>query len=166
MVGSERTYNAYKNAVEKTLPKNIDFGRYWAMYSQIMKACYENPKVTDKKSILQCLFNAAKLGLNPDPVFGQIYFIPYKGVLTYQIGYKGMLELSRRSGKISNIRSGRVFEKDPWEFNETETGQHFRVAPAFQLTEKERGKEIFCYSQEPSPVASTRHPLPKGEVDW
>jgi recombination protein RecT len=144
MVGSEQRFRAYKGAVEKTVPKDIPFDRYWAMYQQIMKGFYDDPKVTNKDSILSVMFNAAKLGLNPDPVFGQIYFVPYSGVLTYQIGYKGMLELSRRSGKVKNVRAGLVFEKDKWSYFEDETGQHYRIEP--NLAEANRGKELFGYS--------------------
>jgi recombination protein RecT len=144
MVGSEQKFKAYKGAVEKTIPKTIDFGRYWQMYVQIMQGFYKQTNVSDKDSILSCMFNAAKLGLNPDPVFGQIYFIPYKGVLTYQLGYKGMIELSRRSGVIKNVRAGLVYEKDNWEYYEDEKGQHYKIEPA--LAELDRGKELFGYS--------------------
>jgi len=144
MVGSEQKFKAYKGAVEKTVPKDIDFGRYWQMYVQIMQGFYLDSKVTNKDSILTCMFNAAKLGLNPDPVFGQIYFIPYAGVLTYQLGYKGMIELSRRSGKVKNVRAGLVYEKDSYYFFEDEHGQHYKIEP--NLKEADRGKLIFGYS--------------------
>jgi recombination protein RecT len=144
MVGSQDRYNRYKAAVEKTIPKGNDFARYWVMYQQILQGFYSDSKVTDKDSILSCMFTAAKLGLNPDPVFGQIYFVPYGGALTYQIGYKGMIELSRRSGSVRNIRAGLVHEKDKWEYWEDEKGQHYRIEPA--LAEQDRGKELFGYS--------------------
>jgi len=144
MVGSEQKFKAYKGAVEKTVPKNVDFGRYWVMYMQIMQNFYNDEKVTRKDSILSCMFNSAKLGLNPDPIFGQIYFVPYQGVLTYQLGYKGMIELSRRSGVVKNVRAGLVYEKDDWHYYEDESGQHFKFAP--KLAEADRGKEIFGYS--------------------
>jgi recombination protein RecT len=91
------------------------------------------------------MFNAVKLGLNPDPVFGEIYFIPYSGKLTYQIGYKGMIKLSMNSGYVTDVRSDRVFEKDTWEFYEDEKGQHYKFIPNFAAG-KDRGKELFVYS--------------------
>jgi recombination protein RecT len=146
MVGSAEKYNAYKNAVQKVIPAGVETGRYWQMYVMMMQQFYKDPKITNKESILSCLFNAPKLGLIPDPVMGQIYFIPYKGVLTYQIGYKGMITLSIRSGLVSNVRTGRVFERDNWKYYEDEIGQHYYFEPALQLKQSERGKEIFCYS--------------------
>lgn len=147
VAGGPDRYRQYKSVVEKLLPKSVDASRYMAMYLQIANKWIDEPKVTDKCSILTCLFNAPKLALNPDPVFGQIYFIPYKGVLTYQIGYKGMIQLSLNSGKISNVRAGLVFEKDKWHYHEDETGQHYHFEPALELSKQaDRGREIFGYS--------------------
>jgi recombination protein RecT len=147
MVGSESKFKAYKSAVEKTIPKGMDFGRYWQMFVQIMQSWYNNPKVTDKNSILTCLFNAAKLSLNPDPVFGQIYFIPYKGVLTYQIGYKGMIRLSLNTKEVVGIASGLVYEKDQWDYFLDEKGTHFLWRPDLKAESKKmRGKELFGFS--------------------
>lgn len=144
VMGSQEKVKQYHSAIERALPKDIDAQRYWALYAQICQEWIANPKITDKKSVITTMFNAVKLGLNPDPAFGQIYFIPYSGSLTYQIGYKGMIELSRRSGKVANVRAGRIFEKDNWSYFEDEKGQHYHLEP--NLKEAERGKEIFCYS--------------------
>ncbi len=147
LAGSAEKLNKYRAVVEKTVPKELNAGgRYWAMYIQMIQKFISDPKVTKKETILPCLYNAAKLGLIPDPVMGQIYFIPYSGELTYQIGYKGMVALSYRSGKIKNIRAGQVFEKDEWTFHEDENGQHYHFEPALSLSERERGRELFVYS--------------------
>lgn len=134
VAGSKEKYLQYKGVVEKMLPKSIDASRYSAMYMQIANNFINNQAVTDKKSVLTCLFNAPKLGLNPDPVFGHIYFIPYKGVLTYQIGYRGMVKLSENSGKVINVRAGLVYEKDNWHYHEDENGQHYHLEPSLELT--------------------------------
>lgn len=147
VAGSKEKYMHYKGVVEKMLPKTANSSRYMAMYLQIANTAINNPNVNDKKSVLTCLFNAPKLGLNPDPVFGQIYFIPYKGVLTYQIGYKGMIRLSLNSGLVICVRANLVFEKDKWNYFEDEIGQHYRIEPALEITsKKDRGKELFGYS--------------------
>lgn len=142
IAGSEKRWQAYQDTAAKMLPNKIDKGRYMAMYLGILKGFLVNPKVTNKKSILNCAFNAPKLGLMPDPVFGQIYFIPYKGVLTYQIGYRGMITMADRAGL--RVRAGLVYAKDEFEFYEDEVGQHFKHRPL--LKEKERGIEICAYS--------------------
>lgn len=147
VAGSIEKFKAYRGAVERALPKSMEPGRYWTIYVQLMQKFMEDQKVSDKQSIFPCMFNAAKLALNPDPVMGQIYFIPYKGVLTYQIGYKGLIELAYRSGRVANIRAGLVYEKDKWTFNETETGQHYNFEPFLMAKNfADRGKRLFGYS--------------------
>lgn len=144
VAGSEQRWHRYKQSVEAVIPSQYkkDIKRYTEMYLKIAQSFLHNENVRDKKSILTCLYNAPALGLNPDPVFGHIYFIPYSGVLTYQIGYKGMIQLSYNTGKIRNVRSNLVYENDEFDYYEDETGQHFKHRPVFG----NRGKEICGYS--------------------
>jgi recombination protein RecT len=142
LAGSEKRWNAYQETASKMLPDKIDKGRYMTMYLNVLRGFLTNPKVINKHSILACAFNAPKFGLLPDPVFGQIYFIPYKGVLTYQLGYRGMITLADRAGL--RVRAGIVYEKDEFDYFEKEDGQHFLHRPI--ISEKERGKEICVYS--------------------
>lgn len=64
-------------------------------------------------SIVQSAYRAAMLNLSPDPVLGEAYIVPYKGVATLQIGYKGMIKLALRGGirKIyaQIVREGEAF---------------------------------------------------------
>lgn len=145
LAGSQDRYNRYVNSVKNVLPavQKKEAARYWSIYAQMMQDFLKDPYVTNKQSILTCMYNAPKLGLNPDKVFGQIYFIPYKGVLTYQIGYKGMVKLSLNTGKVINVRAGLVYEADEWDYYEDEKGQHYIHRPKF--TQK-RGNEICGYS--------------------
>jgi len=146
VAGSQKRWDAYVRSVKNVLPKHQrnESQRYFSMYSQMAQDFLKDPNVSNKASILTCMFNAPKLGLNPDKVFGHIYFIPYKGVLTYQIGYKGMIQLSLNSGKIRQVYADLVYEKDEWDFYRDEKGQHYIHRPA--LSEKVRGKEICGYS--------------------
>lgn len=151
VLGSADNLARYRKAVEQTLPKDQQEQgpRFWRIYSQLADKFLQDPKVTNKGSIITCMFNAPKLGLNPDPVFGQIFFIPYKGVLTYQVGYKGYVALAYRSGVIVNIRAGLVYEKEmqKWHFFEDELGQHFHHEPILDFKRPEdRGRRVLGYS--------------------
>ena len=141
---SEAKWERYKEQVFNIMPSHFkkDHKRYMQIYVSLANKFMNDEKVTNKKSILTCLYNAPTLGLNPDPVFGHIFFIPYKGVLTYQIGYKGMIQLSMNSGKIRNIRANLVYSSDEFDYYENETGQHFIHRPKFG----KRGNEICGYS--------------------
>jgi recombination protein RecT len=63
-------------------------------------------------SILSCAVQAAQLGLEIGGVMGQSYMVPYSGRATFQIGYRGMIELAFRSGHVANVYGSVVREKD------------------------------------------------------
>jgi len=73
-----------------------------------------------KASFLGAMMQAAQLGLELGPL-GHCYLIPYakkrnnviyEYEITFIIGYKGMIELARRSGNIKSIYANEVCEKD------------------------------------------------------
>lgn len=70
------------------------------------------------QSLLHCVLAAAELGLEPGGALGQFYLVPFKGVATPIIGYRGLLELARRSGQISSIRAVVVYAKDTFKLTE------------------------------------------------
>ena len=71
-------------------------------------------------SLLTAMVQSASLGLIPDPVLGQAYLIPYnnKGKMecSFQIGYKGLIALARRSGEINSISAQVVYTNDKFDF--------------------------------------------------
>lgn len=69
-------------------------------------------------SLLQCVLAAAEVGLEPGGVLGQFYLVPFGNVATPIIGYRGLLELARRSGQIASIRAVVVYAKDTFEMTE------------------------------------------------
>jgi recombination protein RecT len=62
-------------------------------------------------SICGAIMSCAQLGLEPG-IAGMLYLIPRGGKMTIQLGYRGMIELCHRSGKVSTIKSYSVFEND------------------------------------------------------
>lgn len=72
----------------------------------------------DKMSILQACMYAGRLGLEPNTPLQHAYFIPYNGVCQLQIGYRGMVELVRRSGY--RVQSEVVYANDEFTVSYTE----------------------------------------------
>ena len=62
-------------------------------------------------SVCGAIMSCAQLGLEPGSA-GMVYLIPRKGEMTIMLGYRGMIELCHRSGKVSTIKSYSVFEND------------------------------------------------------
>lgn len=64
------------------------------------------------ESICSSLFVAAQLGLEPGSHRGHAWLIPYGSECKIMIGYKGLIELAYRSGKVSSISADCVEEDD------------------------------------------------------
>jgi len=105
-----------KPQVAMALPKGMSEDR---MIRMAMSVVQQNPKLLDcsQQSVLGCIMTAAQLGLYPDnSVLGHAYFVPYKGVCTFIAGYKGLINLASRSGKVTSIMGYAVYEGDMFEF--------------------------------------------------
>jgi recombination protein RecT len=72
---------------------------------------------------------AASLGLEFNNALGQGYLIPYKGVCTFQPGYRGLITLALRSGRVHDVSAQMVLHQDNFEF-EYGTNEFLRHRPA------------------------------------
>jgi recombination protein RecT len=52
----------------------------------------------------------------PNGALGQAYLLPFKGAVQLIVGYRGLIELARRSGLISSIQCFVVHEKDSFKY--------------------------------------------------
>jgi recombination protein RecT len=75
----------------------------------------------DQTSFLGALMTCAQLGLEPGGPLGHAYLVPFenrkKGITEVQfiIGYRGMIELARRSGLLESIEARPVYEGDKFD---------------------------------------------------
>ena len=78
-----------------------------------------NPRLgqCNAASLLSAIFTCAQLGLEPGVALGHAFLIPYRDECQFQIGYKGMIELARRSGQIESLSARCVYENDAFEFS-------------------------------------------------
>lgn len=108
-----------KPEFEKALPSHITAER---MARVALTTIRTNPKLLECSvpSLMGAVVQAAQLGLEPG-LIGHCYIIPYGKEATFIIGYKGMIDLARRSGQIENIYAHAVYEKDTFEY---ELGLH------------------------------------------
>lgn len=110
--------NSHKSAFLSAIPKGtVEIDRF--MQSAVL--AITNPKMKNllncsKESIFRSLKEAASYGLELNGTLGQAYLIPYneKGVMTchFQMGYKGLIALARRSSTIKTIAAEPVYEND------------------------------------------------------
>ena len=85
-----------------------------------------NPQLYDctQSSIMDCVFKAATLDLPFGGVLGYAYLVPFQNRkggrtdCTLIVGYKGLMELCRRSGEILDIRAAHVYEGDEFKMTD------------------------------------------------
>ena len=68
-------------------------------------------------SVMSSALRAATMQLSCDPSLGQAYIVPFKGVATFQVGYRGLEQLALRTNKYrfintSYISEGQSIEED------------------------------------------------------
>ena len=104
---------AGKAQFEAALPKHMTGERFVRVAITCIR---QNPKLAgcSVPSLLGSFMTAAQLGLEPG-VLGQCYLIPYGTECQFQLGYKGMIELLRRTKQLLDIYAYPVYSND--EFN-------------------------------------------------
>jgi recombination protein RecT len=111
----------YKGEITKALPKHMTADR---MARIAMTEFRKTPALMkcDPATLFGAVIQCSQLGLEPGGTMGHAYLIPFenrrKGVTEVQfiIGYRGMLDLARRSGQIVSISAREVCENDKFRY--------------------------------------------------
>lgn len=124
----KRFFEANRGTLEALLPNHFDSER---MLKLALGALRTTPKLAaaSLSSLLGSVVTCAQLGLEPNTPLGHAYLLPFdkrekrdgQWVTTETqvqviIGYKGMLDLARRSGQIVSIAAHEVCEGDDFRF--------------------------------------------------
>lgn len=102
-------------AIAMALPKHMTPDK---MARVVITAITRTPKLLEctPQSIMRAVIEASQLGLMPDGVLGHGYILPYKTTAVFIPGYKGLLDLARRSGEISWVQAHVVYENDKFAY--------------------------------------------------
>lgn len=97
--------------IAKALPKHLTADR---MARIALTEIRQNPKLLrcDPYSVLGAIMQFAQLGLEVGGSLGHAYLVPYGAECTPITGYKGQVELMRRSGKITSVSAELVYPED------------------------------------------------------
>lgn len=100
--------------VRLTLPKHMSPERITKI---LLSVVLKTPALMQcsQLSLLQSLTQLSELGLEPGSAFGHVYLVPFGKNVQIIIGYKGLLELARRSGFVTQIESHVVFDDEVFE---------------------------------------------------
>lgn len=142
--GMQDYIQAMQPQIEKALPSVITPERFTRM---LLTAISTNPKLAEctPMSFMGAMMTAAQLGVEPNTALGQAYLIPFKnkGVMecSFQLGYKGLIDLAYRSGEVAIIQAHTVYENDEFSYSLGLDPQLTHV-PAL----KDRGNPIAYYA--------------------
>jgi recombination protein RecT len=135
---------AQKQEIARALPRHMSADR---MIRVMLTAVNTTPKLLlcSRDSLLSALMKCSQYGLEPDG--RHAHLIPYKKGNDYEcqliFDYKGLVNLVRRSGDVSDIHCDVVYEKDHFEYG---FGTNGCLNHTPNLKEQDRGEITCAYS--------------------
>lgn len=147
-------FDANRSTIASLLPAHFPPDR---MLKLALGALRTNPKLTGASlsSLLGAVVTCAQLGLEPNTPLGHAYLIPFdkrenrggqwvtvETQVQVVIGYKGLLDMARRSGEIESISAHEICQNDKFEF---EFGLDERLTHSYKLTDQ-RGPVVGFYA--------------------
>lgn len=118
-----------KGEIARALPRHLDPDRLARIATTVMR---QTPQLgqADSASFLGALMTCAQLGLEPGPL-GHAYLVPFKDHVrncrdrrncgcrvdvTFIAGYRGLVELARRSGQVQSVQARAVYPGDHFDY--------------------------------------------------
>lgn len=109
----------FRAEIERAIPRHLNPDRLLRITMTVLR---QTPELGECSvhSLLAAVLQCAQLGLEPG-VLGHVYLVPFKSSKLRQklvqviIGYKGLIELARRSGQIESISARLVYANDEFE---------------------------------------------------
>lgn len=103
MLNADSVFEQFKNAL----------GENGGMFVASLIDLYNgdtNLQACEPKAVVAEALKAAAIKLPINKALGQAFIVAYKGVPTFQIGYKGIIQLALRSNQYRNINADVVYE--------------------------------------------------------
>jgi recombination protein RecT len=100
--------------IEKVIPRQVGAERFTRL---VLTELRRNPMLMEcaPQSVLGAMMLCAQLGLEPGPL-GHAYLVPYGRECQFILGYRGMIELASRSGRLRSIVARPVYEGDSFSY--------------------------------------------------
>lgn len=97
--------------LQAAMPRGMNAERFARVVTTVV---LNNEALLDctPQSLIACILQSAAWGLELDPVLGMAYLVPYKGQAKLIPGYRGLVELARRSGDVLGVTPRAVYENE------------------------------------------------------
>lgn len=137
---------ANKSQIEAAVPKHMQADR---LLQVATSAILSTPKLLEcyLPTLIGGVIQCAQMGLEPNTVLGHAYLVPFNNSKKKRkdvqviIGYKGFIDLARRSGHIVSIAAHAVYENDKFKY-EYGLNEELRHIPG----DGDRGKITHFYA--------------------
>jgi recombination protein RecT len=144
--GIKDIMNQYLPMIANVLPKHLTPEKMIQIVTTLLR---QNPGLAEcsQLSIIGGVLTSSMLGLDLNPTLGQAYLVPFYNKRTKQKeaqfirGYKGIINLARRSGDLSTIYAEMVYENDEFRY---ELGLNPDLVHKPAVTN--RGNPLYVYS--------------------
>lgn len=143
---------AWQDRITGALGNILTPERFIQMSTQIIAS---NPQIAEcsAPSIIGALTNMAVLNFPPVSNLGYAYLVPYNRKIgdrwvkeaQFQLGYKGMIELARRSGDVKSIHCFVVVEGDEFEY-ELGLKPHIKHKPCGEVANPDGSNILYSYA--------------------
>lgn len=160
-----------KPQIALALPRHLNADR---MLRIAMTSVQRTPALLacNQVTLIGAIIQAAQLGLEPDGVLGHAYLVPYKDSCQLIVGYKGLIDLARRSGQLSTIFARVVHAKDQFEYayglserlehQPSTTGEPGEIVAAYAVAKlKDGGQQFEVMSRREIDAIKDRSPAGK-----
>jgi recombination protein RecT len=162
---------SFKAQIAAALPRHMTPDR---MARIVLTEVRKNPELMhcDPMSFAGAVVQCSQLGLEPGSGLGQAYLIPFnnrrKGIkeVNFLTGYRGLIDLARRSREVDSVVARAVYEADRFDF---EYGDDERIVhKPFAGPRKDAGEIVWFYSiaRFKGGGVPQREVMSRSEVDW
>lgn len=129
----QRLMTQFRGGLQKRLPQVMTVDRLIGLSVGAMR---RNPRLQDctMGSVINSVIQSGMLGLEPNTPLGHAYLIPYKRECTFQVGYRGLMNLAMRGGQVRKFDPQVVYEGDEFEI-EYGSNEHMVHRPRFSSQE-------------------------------
>ena len=105
----------FKKQLAAALPKHLTADRMARIAATEIR---KNPALlrTTPESFMGAVMQGAQLGIELGSALGQAYLVPYGDTCQFILGYRGMIDLARRSGQVLSLNAYVVHEGDEFSY--------------------------------------------------
>lgn len=111
-----KTLERWKPMINALLPAHVSTAHYLSIIDRAVRSD-SNLLRCDLDTLAGAALEASVLGLEPNDIRNQCWIIPYKGRATFQLGYGGVMELTRRAAPGVMFTGHPVYPNDTFDLD-------------------------------------------------